>query len=114
MHSNWKELKAIHLTLMHFFPSLINKVVLLLSDNTTALGCLRKQGTLRNFPLHLLTREILEFCAKHSITLIPRHLQGSLNVLADLGSRKGPIITEWSLDTTSFLNATRQVSIFPR
>ena len=35
MHSNWKELKAIHLTLLHFFPSLINKAVLLLSDNTS-------------------------------------------------------------------------------
>ena len=64
--------------------------------------------------MHLLTRDIFEFCAKHSITLIPRHLQGSLNVLADHGSREGPIPTEWSLDTTSFLNAARQVSIFPQ
>ena len=41
-------------------------------------------------------------------------LQGSLNVLADHGSRMGPISTEWSLDMTSFLNAARQVSIFPQ
>ena len=97
-----------------FFPSLINKVVLLLSDNTTALGCLRKQGSLRNVSMHLLTGDILEFCAKYSITLIPRHLQGSLNVLADRGSRKGPISTEWSLDESSFHHAACQVSIFPQ
>ena len=41
-------------------------------------------------------------------------LQGSLNVLADHGSRKGPISTEWSLAMTSFLSAARQVSIFPQ
>ena len=114
MHSNWKELKAIHLTLMHFFPSLINKVVLLFSDNSTALACLRKQGSLHSASLHWLTEDILEFCAQYSITLIPRHLQGALNVLADRGSRKGPISTEWSLDDSSFHFAACRVRIFPQ
>ena len=41
-------------------------------------------------------------------------LQGSLNVLADHGSRKGPFSMEGSLDRTSFLSAPRQVSIFPQ
>ena len=43
MLSSWKELTAIHLSLLHFFPSLINKVVLPLSNNTTALGYLRNK-----------------------------------------------------------------------
>ena len=75
---------------------------------------LRKQGTLHNASLHELTEDILEFCAQYSITLIPRHLQGTLNVLADKGSRKGPISTEWSLDDSSFLFAASHVRIFPQ
>ncbi|CAL4115142.1 unnamed protein product, partial [Meganyctiphanes norvegica] len=45
---------------------------------------------------------ILEFCLLHSITLVPKHLPGGLNVLADRGSRSDPITTEWSLDKETF------------
>ena len=75
---------------------------MILSDNTTAVSCIRRQGTLRSDPLMLLSKKILEFCFKHNITLVPKHLPGRLNVLADSRSRQSPIDTEWSLDLTTF------------
>ena len=114
LHSNWKELKAIYLTLLHFRRSICGKAIRLYSDNTTALNCLRKQGSLYNLSLHQLTGEILELCAKFSISLIPRHIQGTLNVLADRGSRRGPISTEWTLDDDSFYLVTSFLSLFPQ
>ena len=99
---NWLELKAIHLSLVEFLPLLQGQAVLLMTDNTTAVSCLRRQGTLRSEPLMSLTRDILELALAHSVTLVPRHLPGRLNVLADQGSRTDPVSTEWSLDGGTF------------
>ena len=99
---NWLELMAVFLSLQHFLPLLRGRCVQLLSDNTTAVACLLHQGTLRSDPLLDLSVEILEFCLLHSVVLVPKHLCGSLNVLADQASREGPVSTEWSLDPKTF------------
>ncbi|CAL4140980.1 unnamed protein product, partial [Meganyctiphanes norvegica] len=49
-----------------------------------------------------IAKTILELCRDQHIRLIPVHLRGVLNVLADQGSRECPISTEWSLDKASF------------
>lgn len=49
-----------------------------------------------------LSQAILTFCFQSSITLIPKHISGELNVLADQGSRLLPIPMEWSLDPITF------------
>ena len=114
---NWLELKAVFLSVQHFLPLIQGQCVQLLSDNTTAIACILHQGTLRSEPLMDLTVSLLEFCSRHSICLIPKHLSGSLNVLADQGSRPDPISTEWALDPETFswlcsLNSTPQVDLF--
>ncbi|CAL4062424.1 unnamed protein product, partial [Meganyctiphanes norvegica] len=76
--------------------------VLIMSDNTTAVACLLHQGTLRSDSLMCLSQSILEYCLLHSITPVPKHLCGALNVVADQGSRRGVISTEWSLDVRTF------------
>ena len=93
------------------------RCVQLMSDNTTVVACLLRQGTLRSPRLMDLTVEILEFCQNHSTVLIPKHLAGSLNVLADQASRLGPVATEWSLDVRTFdwvcsLSGPFQVDLF--
>ena len=75
---------------------------MILTDNTTAVSCIRRQGTLRSDPLMFLAKKILEFCFDHTITLVAKHLPGRLNVLADSRSRQAPISTEWSLDLVTF------------
>ena len=99
---NWKELKAIELSLRHFLNIVKGKSVLVRTDNTTAVSCILNQGTLRSTPLLLLSKVLLEFCQLHAITLIPKHPPGGLNVLADQGSRQYPILTEWSINQRTF------------
>ena len=95
---NWKELKAIHLSLLHFSKFLRGKVVKILSDNTSALACIHRQGSLSSVPLSSLTEEILLFCERLGISLIKCCIKGALNVLADKGSRDKPVSKEWSID----------------
>ena len=99
---NWLELKAIQLSLLHFLPLLTGRCVSLRSDNVTALSCIRRQGSLTSRALWNLSREILVLAWQSRIRLVPQHLKGALNVLADKASRGTPISTEWSLDETSF------------
>ena len=102
MSINWLELMAIKLSLEHLAPLLQGRCVLL-SDNTTSVACIEQQGTYRSDALMSLSRDVLEFCQRLSITLVPRHLCGELNSLADRQSRYGPVGAEWSLDDETFL-----------
>ena len=95
---DWRELRAIFYSLVFFKEKIQAKSIRVLSDNTTALSCLRHQGSIHSQDLYLLSKDIFEFCHVHSILLIPVHIEGVLNVLADQGSRRGPTVTEWSLD----------------
>ena len=113
-HINWLELKAVHLSLIHFEDLVKDRVVLLLCDSTTALWCIKNQGTLRSDPLMSLTAEILELCAEWRVTLVPRHLRGVLNALADAGSRDSPVLSEWTLDSTTFRQVARLLPVFPQ
>ena len=114
---NWKELETIRLSLLHFLPLIKGKTIKVLSDNTTALACLKNQGSLASTHLWLLSKRILENCLKWNIVLIPSHIQGVLNVLADQGSREHPISTEWMVDQGTFkvlcdLLGTPQIELF--
>ena len=102
MSMNWMELKAIHLTILFFADHLRGRSVRVLSDNTTALACLRRQGSLASEHLLDLSGQILERCRSLRVCLAPVHIRGVLNVLADKGSRDTAISTEWSLDPRSF------------
>ena len=73
-----------------------------MTDNTTAVACIKNQGTLRSLPLLDLSRKILEFCLEEKITPVMKHLPGYLNVLADQESRLFPVSTEWGIDPTTF------------
>ena len=95
---NYKELLAIYLSVQHFLPLLRSNCVQILSDNSTAIACILNQGTLRSPKLLTLSTSLLSFCHQHSIILSPKHISGSLNVLADQRSRLEPVSTEWCLD----------------
>ena len=82
---NWTELMTV-VYLQKFRSTLRGKTVRVLSDNATAVCCLKRQGSLKSAKLHSLTTSILEFCETNRITLVPEHLRGVMNVLADQGS----------------------------
>ena len=112
MSINWLELMAVKLSLEHFAPLLQGQCVLLLTDNTTSVACIERQGTYRSDALMSLSRDVLEFCQRLSISLVPRHLCGALNTLADRQSRSGPVGAEWSLDDVTFLWLSRLAGPF--
>ena len=79
-----------------------NNCVMIMPDNTTAVQCILRQGCYWSAVLMKLTYDILTFSFQNNITLIPKHISGELNVLADQGSRPTPLPREWSLDRRSF------------
>ena len=70
----------------------------LMSNNTTIVAYVNKQGGTISSSLYLLTRQVLMWAENHSVTLVARYIPGSRNVVADQLSRRGQVIgTEWSL-----------------
>ncbi|XP_064079434.1 uncharacterized protein LOC135196517 [Macrobrachium nipponense] len=97
-HINVLELKAVFLSLQHFLSQLQGKTVGLISDNSTVVAYLNKQGVTISLDLCRLAVQIQELAEKMDITLKARYIPGKKNVWVDHLSRRGQIInTEWSL-----------------
>ena len=95
---NLLEMKAVLMALHAFQDCLVGHSVGLMSDNTTVVAYVNKQGGTVSSSLYLLTRQVLLWAENHSVTLVARYIPGSKNVVADQLSRKGQVIgTEWSL-----------------
>ena len=98
LHINLLEMKAVLMALHAFQDRLMNHSVGLMSDNTTVVAYVNKQGGTVSSSLFLLTRQVLLWTESHSVTLSARYIPGERNVVADQLSRKGQVIgTEWSL-----------------
>ena len=75
--------------------------VAIMCDNVSAIAYLRNQGGTRSQQMCHMAIDTCtcEWAEKRSMTLIPRHLPGHLNVLADHLSRRDQILkSEWSLN----------------
>ena len=97
-HINWLELKAVLLALQHFKNQVSGKVVGIMSDNSSVVAYLNKQGGTVSQDLCLLTMDIFSLTENLQVTLKARYIPGKKNVWADHLSRKNQIIsTEWSL-----------------
>ena len=101
LHINVLELRAVWLGLQAFCHKLDNATIALMSDNTSAVAYLRNQGGTRSRLMSDLAVDICLWAEGRGMTLVPRHIPGHLNVLADHLSRKDQILkTEWSLNQT--------------
>jgi hypothetical protein len=69
-----------------------------MSDNTSAVAAIQRQGTVRSRSLLSVAQALLTWSQEHSIQLIVSYIPGKLNVTADRLSRTGVIQTEWCLD----------------
>ena len=98
LHINNLELLAAHLALQHFLPVVINKVIIVMTDNTTVVGQIKNQGVTHSRSLYHQTVHLLEWADSRHITLVPRHIPGHLNVVADHLSRRQQIMNaKWKL-----------------
>ena len=96
---NSKELLAIKFGIQSFLSQLRDSHLLVLSDNRTAISCVRRRGSKQEFRDNL-TVELFQMLAKNNITLSITHLAGKLNKTADFYSRTFTAVntrTEWSL-----------------
>ena len=90
----WKAIEAEH--------DLRNGVIHVVSDNTTTVACLNKQGSLKSARLLELSETILEEAHKRNLLIKASHLAGDLNTWADALSRGSANTIEWSLTPTCF------------
>ena len=97
LHINCLETRAIRLTLEQLLPP-PGSTILCMTDNTSALCQVNKQGGTRSWSLHLEAQALFRLAESHRWLLTAKHIPGSKNVLADLLSRRHQIAsTEWTL-----------------
>ena len=104
-HINVLELQAVWNALRHFVHDLRGHHVLVISDNTSVVAYLNREGGTRSRSLNDLVRPLVLWCMEHSITLQAAHLAGADNLQADALSRPEAQSrrdrfksVEWSLD----------------
>ena len=99
LHINVLEMRAVLLALKKFAPQLQGQKLGLMSDNSSVVAYLNKQGGTKSADLCKATREVLQLAEFHAISLRANYIPGKKNILADSLSRKFQIIqTEWSLN----------------
>ena len=98
LHINSLEMEAVFLTVKHFLPNLINKNVLIRSDNSTVVRYINKQGGTRSPQLCMRTWKLWQLALENQIFLKAAHIAGKKNILADHLSRVKIQPTEWSLN----------------
>lgn len=100
--SNWRELMAILLALQRFSDLLRGQTLLIRSDNTTALACIRNQGS-REPELNSIAERIWAVTLQADVRLLTQYIPGDENDEADRLSRwmvKDP--TGWQLHPAVF------------
>ena len=103
LHSNDKELLAVHRALQAWSLPLSRQSVMVLSDNQAVCAYINHQGGTHSRSLCQRTIKLLNFCRVHGISLQARHIPGRLNVIADGLSRNRCLHTEWTLHPEVFL-----------
>ena len=97
-HINYRQTKAVYLSLKSFLDKVSDKHVKVLIDNTTAVACITQMGTCHFKEINALVVEIWEWCIQHKIWLTAAHIPRRDNTAADKESRKTRQETEWSLN----------------
>lgn len=102
-HINYLELRAILWALQKFQSQLSGHTVQVLSDNTTAVYCLNKQGGTASRTLCCLALALWDLCILKNITTVASHLPRKDNALADVVSRGALSLHELQVDPTTLL-----------
>ena len=98
LHINQLELLAVQLGLDQLLQPPFPVLVRVVSDNSTVVAYLMRQGGTASASLSQLAEEVLLSWFHRGVRLTARHLAGVSNVLADALSRRVPIRpTEWTL-----------------
>lgn len=96
-HINVLEAEAVLRALQHWGQHLRGHEVTILSDNSTTVAYINRQGGTRSRPLFQRIWALLKLCEQLQVTLKASHLAGKENTMADALSRGTFQNTEWCL-----------------
>uniref|UniRef100_A0A146LQD6 Pol polyprotein n=1 Tax=Lygus hesperus TaxID=30085 RepID=A0A146LQD6_LYGHE len=111
LHINILELKAIFVGLQHFASNLSHCNVIVRADNSTAIACVNRQGTVRSESLLTISRQLWEWCESRNIFIRATYIPSKENFRADEASRRSPEGAEWSLHPTHFLSIIKYFGV---
>ena len=102
-HIKVLKMMAIKFALLSYMPFCNRKKhIRVMSDNTTAISYINKQGGTHNIYLNDLAVELWEICKQRDIHLSAAHIPGKHNILADSASREFVDAAEWMLSPHIF------------
>ena len=81
------ELLAVRLTIKHSLPQLLGAAVDVLSDNSTTVAYINKEGGTQSPSLCQLALQLWKWCRQYQIFPVAMDIAGSQNFLADALSR---------------------------
>ena len=99
---NYLELKAVHLSLLSACKHITNTHILILSDNTTTVVGINRQGSTHSSNCNSVTRDIWLWAMQQNNWLSSTHCPGVSNVEADYASRVFNDTLEWQLHPDKF------------
>lgn len=97
-HINYLELIAAFYGLKSFSKKMRNCSILLRIDNTTAISCINRMGSVQYEHFNSICREIWQWCEERNIRIFASYISSEENIIADLESRSLQIDTEYSLN----------------
>ena len=101
-HINCLELLAATLAVKSFLKDQVNKRVLLLIDNRTAVAYINNLGGTASPQATVLVRGLWMWCLERGILLSAQYLPGEENVRADAESREMKDRSDWKLNPSIF------------
>uniref|UniRef100_A0A1Y1LH23 Reverse transcriptase domain-containing protein n=1 Tax=Photinus pyralis TaxID=7054 RepID=A0A1Y1LH23_PHOPY len=106
-HINILELKAALFGLKCFANGLKNVNILCRIDNTTAIACINKMGSVQYPQLTRLARTIWKWCESRNIFIFASYIKSRDNLEADRESRRNlSFETEWELSDKAYRKIT--------
>ena len=113
LHINVLELKAVYLSLRSLCKEDSSVHIQIMSDNSTTVACINKQGSIKSAPCDRMTRYIWQFALERNIWLSAAHCPGALNIEADQASRVFNDSSEWALTDNTFKEITANIDLIP-
>ncbi|XP_046544816.1 uncharacterized protein LOC124255024 [Haliotis rubra] len=103
LHINCLEMLALVKALSHWSWNLHQKNIMLVTDNSTVVAYINKQGGTKSHRLLQITKELFKIADSMKSHIKARHIPGKVNILADSLSRQDRVIsTEWTLNMEAF------------
>lgn len=101
-HINILEMLAAFFALKTFATNVYNTQILLRIDNTTAISCINRMGSVQYPHLNKISREIWHFCEQRKLIVFASYIKSCDNTVADFESRRNQSDTEWELAHYAF------------